>query len=211
MFTGIVQDCVPVVRTARKPGLLSFAINFPKILRAGLKRGASVAVDGVCLTMVDIKGNAVWFEAMAETLQRTTLGTLKIGRKVNMERSAQIGDELGGHLLSGHISGAAKIIKVHRAKNNMVMKFQIPAPHTKYLFPKGFIALDGVSLTTVNVDRVHHTCTVALIPETLRRTTFGFKKVGDYVNLEIDTQTQAIVDTVESYLTAHLIHFSIGN
>lgn len=198
MFTGIVQQCALVTHVIRKPGLTSFCVRTPKSWGKNLKQGASVAIDGVCLTVTRINNHEIWFDAMEETLRKTTLGTLQKGQRVNLERSIAFGDEMGGHVVSGHVTGVARIIGVETPKNNHVVTFAIPAPWMKYIFPKGFIAFDGVSLTVVDVDLAHHTCTVHFIPETLRRTTFGFKRAGDLVNFEIDTKTQAIVDTIES-------------
>ncbi len=195
MFTGIVQACVPVTNVTRKQGLTSFCVRATKSWTKNLKYGASVAVDGVCLTVVKIKGKEVSFDAMEETLRKTTIGMIKKGQQINIERSVSFGDEIGGHIVSGHVSGIAHMVKVETKKNNHVATFSVPAQWIKYIFPKGFIAFDGVSLTVVDVDREHHTCTVYFIPETLRRTTFGFKRAGDSVNFEIDSKTQIIVDT----------------
>lgn len=200
MFTGIVQSCVQVVALEQKTKLTRFALSFPKNLLRGLRRGASVAIDGVCLTATDMRGGRVWFDAMDETMRKTTLGSLRLGARVNVERSARVSDELGGHLVFGHVTGTAKIIKVISPKNNRVVTFQIPRECMKYIFLKGFIALDGCSLTVVDVSHARATFTVALIPETLRLTTFGFKGVGDRVNFELDSRTQIIVDTVEGIL-----------
>ena len=204
MFTGIVQSCVSVVRVTKKSGLTSFALRFSKDMVRGLKRGASVAVDGACLTVTSINNDLVSFDAMAETLRKTTLGAIKVGTWVNIERSAKLGDEIGGHIVSGHVSGMAKIVRVQKSANNLVLTFQVPREFMKYIFPKGFIALDGASLTIVDVDQQRATCTIYLIPETLRLTTFGLKKVGDLVNVEIDSRTQTIVDTVNSLMRARL-------
>ena len=205
MFTGIVRDCLPIVRVEQKTGLATYMLELTAELLTGLKIGASVAVDGVCLTAISIDdtNNSVSFDAMAETLNKTTIGCLEVGRRVNVERSAIIGDEVGGHDVSGHVTGMAEIIEVQNPENNHVVRFRVAKNWMKYIFPKGFIALDGVSLTVVDVDKEAATFTVWLIPETLRRTTFGFKKEGEFVNLEIDARTRAIVDTVELYLQQH--------
>ena len=121
---------------------------------------------------------------------------MDVGQLVNVERSAKFGDEIGGHVLSEHIIGTAEIVKVHLLENNRVMTFETNPDWMKYFFPKGYIAVDGVSLTLVDVDH-SGTFTVHLIPETLRLTTLGFKKEGDLVNIELDSQTQTIVDTIE--------------
>lgn len=200
MFTGIVQTTAPVVKVARKRGLTTFAVRFPRLFLQGLKRGTSVAIDGVCLTVTRINQGDVWFDAMAETLRKTTLGKIKIGSRVNLERSAKMSDEIGGHVVSGHVTGMAMITRVQKLANNRILTFKVPRAFMRYIFPKGFIALDGASLTIVDVDRGRATFTVHLIPETLRLTTFGFKKAGDQVNVEIDSRTQTIVETVAALL-----------
>jgi len=200
MFTGIVQACVPVSFVETKPGLVSFSIELPNC--EGLQDGASIAVDGVCLTVVDISGNVVRFDAMEETLNKSTIGMLSVGSRANIERSAKVGDEIGGHLVSGHVTGTAKIIAIDNPENNHVVTFHVAAEIMSYIFEKGFVALDGCSLTIVDADKTTNTFTVWLIPETLDVTTFGFKKVGDSVNIEIDSRTQIIVDTVNNYLSS---------
>jgi riboflavin synthase len=201
VFTGIAEACVPVASVTRAEGLATFALEFPsQELVAGLATGASVAVDGVCLTVTRIDGTLVAFDAMAETLGRTTLGSLEAGARVNIERSARFGSEIGGHVVSGHVTGTAEIVRVDTPTNNHVVTFRVPVGWMKYVFSKGFIALDGISLTVVDVHRALGEFTVWFIPETLRRTTFGWKRTGDRVNVEIERQTQAIVDTVEDIL-----------
>jgi riboflavin synthase len=200
MYTGIVQACAPVVRVESKAGLKTYAVEIPEDLVAGLKLGASVSIDGVCQTVVRIDGAQVTFDAMEETLRKTTIGQMAEGRQVNVERSATSGDEIGGHALAGHVSGTAEIVAVHANENNRASTFRVPAAWMNYIFPQGFIALDGASLTIVDVDREQATFRVSFIPETLKRTTFGFKGAGDQVNVEIDSRTQIIVETVERVL-----------
>lgn len=200
MFTGIIQACVPVVETKTQPGLTTFVLEFPEKLIQNLQIGASVAVDGVCLTVVKTEGNRVWFDAMDETLRKTTIGEITENQKVNVERSATMGTEIGGHIVSGHVSGTAEIVDVSTPQNNHIVTFRVPPEFMKHIFHKGFIALDGASLTIVDVDKAACTFSVWLIPETLRMTTFGFKQARDKVNVEIDSRTQMIVDTVERVL-----------
>lgn len=200
MFTGIVQDCVKVSRTEKKRGLTTFSLEFPKNLLKNLKKGASVSVDGVCLTVVKIQKNKISFDAMLETLNKTTLARLKIGDRVNIERSIRVGDEIGGHPVSGHVHGTAQIVKIENPENNHIATFECGKEWMKYIIPKGFIALDGASLTVVDVDKNWGIFTIWFIPETLKLTTFGFKKEGDLVNMEIDQQTKTIVDTIEFVL-----------
>ncbi len=197
MYTGIIQACMPVTQVQSEPGLVRFSVKFPPSLLLDLKHGASVSVDGACVTVVDQQGDGVWFDAMQETLVKTTLGGLFVGRKVNLERSATEGVEVGGHVISGHVDGMAEIIKIERPQNNHVVTFQPSRALMKYIFNKGFIALDGASLTVVDADQKKGTFKVWFIPETLRVTTFGFKQVADQVNLEVDYQTKVLVDTVE--------------
>lgn len=196
MFTGIVQEIAEVVFLFKKGDLLTFTLRLSKKRILGLKRGASLAVNGVCLTVVKIKGDAVTFDAMKETLKRTTLSLLKKGNRVNIERSAKLGDEIGGHLLSGHIIGKTKILK----KEGNVLFFHLPKDLEKYFFSKGYIAIDGISLTLVDVNQKKGFFTVHLIPETKKRTTLMDKSVGKEVNLEIDSMTMAVVDTTLSFL-----------
>lgn len=200
MFTGIVKGLGTVVSGQVMPGLARFSVELPAGYGDGLARGASVAVDGTCLTATDIEGDRATFDVMRETLERTTLGTLAVGSRVNVERSYRVGDEVGGHVVSGHVSGTADILSVDTPEHNRVITFRVPTEWMKYILPKGFVALDGCSLTVVDADRAAGAFRVWLIPETLARTTFGFKVPGDKVNFEIDSRTQAIVDTVKAVL-----------
>ena len=216
MFTGIVKGLGTVVSGHARPGLATFVVEMPAGYVDGLQIGASVAIDGVCLTATEITaspllpqggvggGHRVSFDAMQETLERTTIGSLVVGSRVNVERSYRVGDEVGGHIVSGHVTGTVEIIAIDAPENNRVVTFRADPSWMKYVLPKGFVALDGCSLTVVDVNRNDATFTVWLIPETLKMSTFGFKKVGDRVNLEIDSKTQAIVDTVENHLTSNV-------
>lgn len=202
MFTGIVKGLGHIITLSDAPGLRSIEVELPPGLGDNLQRGASVAIDGVCLTATEHQGDRVRFDAMAETLAITTLGRLQVGSPVNVERSYRVGDEVGGHLVSGHIAGLAPIVAIESTPTNHVVTFGADPAWMKYLLPKGFVALDGCSLTVSDVDRAACTFRVWFIPETMRLTTFGRKVVGDAANLEIDSRTQAIVDTVENYLAS---------
>lgn len=201
MYTGIVQRVADIIAVDKKTGLNTLMINFDNALLNNLKIGASVAVDGVCLTVTTIENNQVSFDVMQETLNKTTLGLLNAGDKVNIERSAKQGDEIGGHLLSGHVEGTADIVKIRQSENNYIIDFSCPAEWMKYILPKGFIAINGASLTIVDTLPTGG-FNVYLIPETLRATTFKQKCLADKVNIEIDNQTKVIVTTVERYLQA---------
>jgi riboflavin synthase len=207
MFTGIIKGKFPIVILEDKPGLRSFEVAISTVsLRVlswqdeAISLGSSISVDGVCLTVVQITNDRVRFDVMEETLRKTTLGDLKEGDFVNIERSAKIGDEIGGHVMSGHVSTIAEIISVHESENNKAMTFKVDPVWMKYILSKGFIGLDGASLTVVDAKKDKGMFQVWFIPETLRLTRFGEKKVGDKVNVEIDAMTQAIVETVETIM-----------
>lgn len=200
MYTGIVHGAYPVVRIERRPGLHSLVVELPAVLLQDLHVGASVGLDGVCMTVTALDGNRVYFDAMQETLSLTTLGELKEGDRVNVERSAAQGVEIGGHIIAGHVDGMAEIVAVDTPENNRIVTYRLPAALMKYVFRKGFIGVNGCSLTVADIDRDAGTFRVFLIPETLRVTTHGEKSVGDRVNIEVDRQTQVIVDTVERVL-----------
>ena len=198
MYTGIVQTSSEVTRVEDRPGQRTLMVAMPQPLRTDLVIGASVGVDGVCLTVTGIEDSGVTFDTIAETNERTTLGGVGAGDRVNVERSAKADAEMGGHEISGHVDGTVEIIDIERPEGNCILSFRAPADYIRYIFPKGFIALNGCSLTVVDVDREASSFTVHLIPETLRVTTFDQKKVGDRVNFEIERRTQVIVETVRS-------------
>jgi len=175
-------------------------VELPEDMAGGLQTGASVAHNGCCLTVTETDGRTARFDLMAETLDKTNLGRLKTGDLVNLERAARFGDEIGGHLMSGHITATTEILRIERTEHNTTMHFALPAALKPYILPKGFVGLDGCSLTIGSVGE--DSFCVHLIPETLRRTLFGTRQAGDTVNLEIDPQTQAVVDTVGRILAA---------
>lgn len=203
MFTGIVQGVGRLVAVEDRPGLRRFRVGLPEGRGAGLQLGASVSVDGVCLTVVATGGDEADFDLIAETLDRTTLGRRAAGDGVNIERAARLGDELGGHLLSGHIGGVAELVARVDTENNVELQFVAPPTMRPYLFEKGYVGIDGCSLT---LGRVHPDgrFSVHLIPETLRVTTLGGKAVGEGVNLEADAMTVAVVHTTEAALRRRL-------
>lgn len=205
MFTGIVQELAEVVGASRDGGITRLRLALSPARREGLQTGASVAINGVCLTVADLGESAadfgaVGFDVIAETLARTNLAALENGDRVNVERSATFADEIGGHRVSGHVATTARVIRVEEAGRNRVVRFAVEPEWMRLLFHKGFVALDGASLTISALDRPSGWFEVSLIPETLARTTFGFRDVGDRVNLEVDAQTQAVVETVERLL-----------
>ena len=175
-------------------------VELPEDMAGGLQTGASVAHNGCCLTVTETDGRTARFDLMAETLDKTNLGRLKAGDLVNLERAARFGDEIGGHLMSGHITATTEILRIERTEHNTTMHFALPAALKPYILPKGFVGLDGCSLTIGSVGE--DSFCVHLIPETLRRTLFDTRQAGDTVNVEIDPQTQAVVDTVGRILAA---------
>ncbi|ATM95978.1 riboflavin synthase subunit alpha [Yersinia frederiksenii] len=199
MFTGIVQGTAPVVAIEEKSNFRTHVVEMPDELLPELALGASVAHNGCCLTVTEVNGNRVSFDLMKETLRITNLGDIKVGDVVNLERAAKFSDEIGGHLMSGHIICTAEIAKIYTSENNRQIWFRMPSDDLmKYVLHKGFIGIDGISLTIGEV--VGNRFCVHLIPETLARTTLGKKRLGHRVNIEIDPQTQAVVDTVERVL-----------
>jgi len=208
MFTGIVQGIAELQSLVDKPGLRSFRLQFPPSFAQGLAIGASVAVDGVCLTVTALQGDrAADFDVMQQSLGLTTLGALVPGSRVNVERAAKDGAEIGGHPLSGHIDFQARVVAVKRPENNHVLRLAVSAPWMRYVFAKGYIAVNGASLTVAEAGREPGGSgwfEVWLIPETLRMTTFGDKAVGAVLNIEIERGTQVFVDTVREAIEEKL-------
>ncbi len=197
MFTGIVQGTATVAAIQKKDQALRLALDLGA-LAVGIQIGASISIAGVCLTVVTITDTMVEVDVIGETLEKTSIGSLAVGDRVNLERSARIGEEVGGHQVSGHVGGTVTIRSIDTPPNNWILTLGVDPVWMPYLLPKGFVALDGCSLTIVDVGT--DSFTVHLIPETLQRTTFGEKKVGSRVNMEIDPMTRAIVDTVKTML-----------
>lgn len=196
MFTGIVQGTGSILQIEPKEAIHTLTIDLPNT--QDLNTGASVSVDGVCLTAVSIQGQKVCFDVITETLTRTTLGQLTVGQQVNIERSLKFGDEIGGHLLSGHIMATGIVHSKTKRGEGFDFTIRIPEDIRKYVMEKGYIAVDGISLTIGEVRK--GVFSLHIIPETLRLTTLLSKEVGDAVNLEIDSTTQTIVATVERVL-----------
>jgi riboflavin synthase len=198
MFTGIVQGMAEVVEIIKKKNFRTHKVRLDSSFGADFKPGASVAHNGCCLTISTIENDLISFDLMQETLKVTNLGLLNAGDRVNIERAARFGDEIGGHQMSGHILTTAKVDKILRSENNCQIWYKLADKFSKYLFSKGYVGIDGVSLTIGEINE--NLFNVNLIPETLQRTNIGTRQVGDLVNIEIDPQTQAIVDTVERLL-----------
>lgn len=200
MYTGIVQGLEKVVEIRKGNGFITIIVSDQQGFFADVFIGASVAVNGVCLTVttIDREQQQIHFDISNVTLELTTLKSLKVGDEVNIERSAKVGTENGGHNLYGHIEGTAQVTQIERRGETLHIDLQVPAGNIKYFFLKGFIGLNGCSLTVNHVDRVKSEISIDLIPETLRLTTWKSVQVGDEVNYEIDQMTRTLVDTLEN-------------
>ena len=193
MFTGIVAGTARVLAIEEEGGVRKINIDLGGFSE-GLEIGASVAIDGVCMTVAHINENEAMFEAIDKTLERTTLGQIEEGSNVNIERSLKFGDELGGHMISGHIMAKARITERVEREGNLHILIENLELVRPFVMEKGFIAIDGMSLTVGEV--TNEDFSLHIIPETLRVTTIGNKGVGSMVNIEIDARTQAIVETM---------------
>jgi riboflavin synthase len=197
MYTGITRGTFPIVALETRPGAARLTVELSDALAEGVELGASISIDGVCLTAAAINGRCIGFDAIDETRSLTTLGELTVGRRVSVERSARYGDELGGHDVFGHVVGTGQVIARDEIGAQLDLTIGVPERWMKYILHKGFIALDGSSLTVDTAGLAANSFKVHLIPETLRLTNFADKRVGDRINVELDPRTVAIVDTVE--------------
>ena len=186
MFTGIIIGTGKVTKLDQKTknrSAIQMTVNLGKYAK-GLKIGQSVAINGVCLSATKISNNNCVFEMIDETTKKTDLGNVKAGSTVNIERSLKVGDRLEGHFVLGHIDGVATITKIEKKPKEVKIWFKIPKKLTKYVVKKGSIALDGISLTLVDVKK--DVASVCLIPHTINVTNFKSKKIGDKLNIETD-------------------------
>ena len=200
MFTGIVQGTGHVLSATPTPSGVRLRIALPPRAAHPIEPGASVAINGTCLTFVEGSPEAACFDVIAETLRVTTLGRLRAGDSVNVERAARFGDEIGGHLLSGHISGCATVLARVATERAFELQLQLDPGLADWVLPKGFVGLDGCSLTVGPAVSEDGRFSVYLIPETLRVTTLGDRAAQDRLNVELDAMTQAVVDTVRRVL-----------
>lgn len=191
MFTGIIKGLGTIAAIADRDEFRVITVD-----AAGLvpepKLGASVAIDGVCLTIVKIEGQTLTFDVMQETLRLTTTGELKVGDQVCIETPMKMGDEFGGHMVQGHVDGMATILQKDQTGDNTRIRFELASQLGKYLIQKGSVTIDGISLTVC--DPTPTTFDVWLLPLTLELTTLGFKNLGDHVNIEVDCMMKAIID-----------------
>ena len=196
VFSGIVHSTGTITQASKNQDSLTLEVESSSDFVTDLQIGASVCVDGVCLTVTSVNDTLMSFDLIIETLRSTTFDKVKISDQVNLERSIKFGDEIGGHILSGHVSDTVSIDKISKTDENYVLTFKTSSDIVKYIFPKGYVAINGVSLTVGDVSREDNLFNVYLIPETLRRTNLSNKLVGDLVNVEIESQTRNTVDTI---------------
>ena len=196
VFSGIVHSTGTITQASKNKDSLTLEVESSSDFVADLQIGASVCVDGVCLTVTSVTDTLMSFDLIIETLRSTTFDKVKISEQVNLERSIKFGDEIGGHILSGHVSDTVSIDKISKTDENYVLTFKASSDIVKYIFSKGYVAINGVSLTVGDVSREDNLFNVYLIPETLRRTNLSNKLVGDLVNVEIESQTRNTVDTI---------------
>jgi riboflavin synthase len=184
MFTGIVEELGEIVRlTEGAEDSAVIAVRGP-LVTSDARHGDSISVNGCCLTVIDNADGVFTADVMGETLRRTSLGVLRTGSNVNLERAAALGSRLGGHLVQGHVDGVARIIAREPADQWEVVRFSLPPELAKYVVEKGSITVDGVSLTVMEVDEVSFA--IGMIPATSKLTVLGSKAIGDPVNLEVD-------------------------
>jgi len=183
MFTGIIEEIGKITAINKTKTGASLKIKTNNI-HSDVKLGDSICIDGVCLSVTDIKGNILKFDVIYETLRRTTLSELKVNDSINLERSLRADSRLGGHFVSGHIDYKASIEQILKGRDGTGFKISLPREFSRLVAEKGSIALDGVSLTVAEITKTSFT--VYLIPHTLKVTTLGSKKKTDLVNIEID-------------------------
>ncbi|MDQ0895346.1 riboflavin synthase [Agromyces ramosus] len=187
MFTGIIEELGTVTRIERTGDAARLTVRGPLAVE-GAKHGDSIAVSGVCLTIVDFDGASFTADVMAQTLAMSTLAAARDGLAVNLERAARVGDRIGGHIVQGHIDGTARVLEIRPGEAWRVIRFSLDTAHAPLVVDKGSIAVDGVSLTVsaVGDEPDGSWFEVSLIPETLTATTLGARAVGDVVNIETD-------------------------
>lgn len=194
MFTGIVEELGRVVRLETVEDSARLTVEAPTVTQ-DVSLGDSVSVNGCCLTVTAVHGSTFTADLMAETLTRTTLGSQAPGDPVNLERALRASDRLGGHIVQGHVDATAEVLDHHRGEHWDLLRIGLPQEIARYVAVKGSVALDGVSLTVVDVVDAPNaspapgagaSLSVGLIPETLRRTTLGTRRPGERVNLEVD-------------------------
>lgn len=195
MFTGIVEELGQVAHIEPLHEAVRLSVKGPEVT-SDAREGDSIAVNGVCLTVVSSTKGVFTADVMLQTLANTSLGALKVGTRVNLERAVTPTTRLGGHIVQGHVDGSGEVLSRTPSEHWELVRVSLPADLNRYLVDKGSITVDGISLTVAAVDE--DSFTVSLIPETLARTTLGFKQPGDPVNLEVDVIAKYVEKMVKS-------------
>ena len=198
MFSGIVQEAGKVIGLAKEKDIYNLSIECSSEFISDLKKGASISVDGVCLTVKDENPEILRFDLVEETIKRTNFQNIKTGDNVNLERSLKMGDEIGGHPVSGHIHGISKVISIDKRDQSWDVKFSVEPFMHDYMLHKGYVAINGCSLTVGEVSNEFFM--IHLIPETLSITNLFQLEQDSVVNIELDQNTIIIADTVKKYL-----------
>jgi len=198
MFSGIVQEAGKVIGFVKERDIYNLSIECSSEFISDLKKGASISVDGVCLTVKDENPEILRFDLVEETIKRTNFQNIKTGDNVNLERSLKMGDEIGGHPVSGHIHGISKVISIDRRDQSWDVKFSVESFMHDYMLHKGYVAINGCSLTVGEVS--NESFMIHLIPETLSITNLFQLEQDSVVNIELDQNTIIIADTVKKYL-----------
>ena len=198
MFSGIVQETGKVIGFVKEKDIYNLSIECSSEFISDLKKGASISVDGVCLTVKDENPEILRFDLVEETIKRTNFQNIKTGDNVNLERSLKMGDEIGGHPVSGHIHGTSKVISIDKRDQSWDVKFSVESFMHDYMLHKGYVAINGCSLTVGEVS--NESFMIHLIPETLSITNLFQLEQDSVVNIELDQNTVIIADTVKKYL-----------
>jgi len=198
MFSGIVQEAGKVIGFVKEKDIYNLSIECSSEFISDLKKGASISVDGVCLTVKDENPEILRFDLVEETIKRTNFQNIKTGDNVNLERSLKVGDEIGGHPVSGHIHGISKVISIDKRDQSWDVKFSVESFMHDYMLHKGYVAVNGCSLTVGEVS--NESFIIHLIPETLSITNLFQLEQDSVVNIELDQNTIIIADTVKKYL-----------
>ncbi|MFN3766891.1 MAG: riboflavin synthase subunit alpha [Ectopseudomonas guguanensis] len=200
MYTGLVQEVGSVESVSRGDGFVKISVAASNNFLMGLKLGGSIAVNGVCLSATQVSEDKFWADITGVTSIITNLNAIQVNDRVNLERSAVHGSEVGGHLIAGHIDGTANVTKIIQIGESVELLIRVPDTLVNYIFAKGFLAINGASLTVASVEQKLNTIKINLIPETLRQTTFSSLRAGDQVNIEVDATSRVLVDTLERIL-----------
>lgn len=200
MYTGLVQEVGVIASKSRREGVDGISVITTRKFLAGLKVGGSIALNGICLSVTKINAQGFCADVSAATALVTNFKNSNVNDQVNLERSAVAGGEIGGHLTAGHVDGTGQVTEVLPSGETMKLHITVPGEIFRYAFAKGFMAVNGASLTVAAIEVEDRTLQFNLIPETLRQTTFSSIKVGDSVNVEAEPTTRVLVDTLRRSL-----------